>query len=239
MLAAVTIWSRQGDARVLFFAMRKLAAQPAGRPSTIAALSASAGIALAGAIIWGLVARLFEVQLSLIGVLIGAGVGYAVGRFRPGHRPTIVAGAIIAVAGCALGTFLAIVFTLLAAGVSLGQIFAHLGIVLQGYPGDVGALGFVFWAIAAFAAVRVPLQGQRLAARTAAAGPGGYGQPAGYGQPGANDLPAGYGQAGANGQGQPGATAYGQGEQTGNSSDGGLPPFTGPAGPLPPGIGPA
>jgi hypothetical protein len=193
----------------MFFALRKLAARPAGRPSTAAALGSAVGIALAGAVLWAVIARLFNVQLSLLGVAIGAGVGYAVARFRPGSMPVIVTGAVIAVAGCALGTFLAIIFELVGDGVGLSSILSHLNIVFHVYPSAVGGLGFVFWAIAAFAAIRVPLQSQRIAARAAARGPAGYGSAAaGYGQP-----PAG----------------------PGGAPDAGLPPFTGPAGPLPPG----
>jgi hypothetical protein len=74
---------------------------------------------------------------------------------------TIVAGAAIAVVGCALGTFLAVVFALLDAGVSPGAITSHLGTVLRGYPGAVGWLGLPFWLIAAYAAARLPLRGRQ------------------------------------------------------------------------------
>jgi hypothetical protein len=110
---------------------------------------------------------------------IGAGVGYAVARFRPGHLPTIVAGVVIAVFGCALGTYLAIVFALLGAGYGLGTILSHSGTVLRGYPSDVGGFGLLFWLVAAYAAFRVPWQSQRINAQRGAVPPSGYGPPPG------------------------------------------------------------
>jgi hypothetical protein len=220
----------------MFFA--RLTARPAGQQSTILALASALGIAIAGAVVWGLVARLFDVQLSLIGVLIGAGVGYAVARFRAGHLPTVVAGVVIAVFGCALGTFLAIVFTLLGDGFGLGDIFSHLNIVFHVYPSSVGGLGFVFWLIAGFAAFRVPFQSQRLAARRGAVPPPGYGASGGgYGTAagGYGTAAGGYGAGGNDGDTAGGSTAGGSTAGGGAATDPGLPPFTGPAGPVPPG----
>ncbi len=128
------------------------------RQSTLVALGFALLAAVTGAVLWGLVALLIHRQLSLLGLLIGAAVGFAVARYRPGHLPTIVAGAVIAVAGSALGTFLAIVFSLLNASVSLGRIGSHLSVIWHGYPSAVGWLGLLFWLIAASAAVWVPLQ---------------------------------------------------------------------------------
>jgi hypothetical protein len=146
---------------VLTTGLRRLAANTAGRPSSLLALLAAAGIATAGALLWGLVAMLFKTQLSLFGLLIGGGIGVAVARYRGAHWPTIAAGAVIAVAGCALGTLLGLVFVLLDSGVSLPFIVGHFGGpsgLLHYYPGSVGVLGLLFWAIAAFAAIRIPLR---------------------------------------------------------------------------------
>jgi hypothetical protein len=178
---------------LIFLALRKIRASPSGRPSTAAALAAAAGVALAGAVLWGLISMLFHVQLSLLGVLIGAGVGVMVARFRPGHRPTIIAGAVIAVLGCALGTLLGEVLYLLQQHVTMAEILGHLNVVFRDYPGNVSGLGWLFFAIAAFTAIRVPLNSQRQAGRAI---PARLGQPT-YGQPG-------FGQSGS---GQPG---YGQ-----------------------------
>ena len=78
--------------------------------------------------------------------------------------PTIIAGAVIAVAGCALGVLLAMIFLLLHHGVPLSYVLGHLGGpggLFHYYPSQVGVLGLLFWAVAA---IRIPLQGQRLAA---------------------------------------------------------------------------
>ena len=178
----------------MIYGVSRMSPRPAGKASTLLALGLAVAAAVAGAVLWGLVALVIHRQLSLIGLLIGLGVGSSVARYRPGHRPTVVAGAVIAVAGCALGTFLAIVFTLLDAQVGLGTIMSNLNIILRGYPSAVGALGLVFWLIAAYAAVRVPLRSQRAAAEpppttgtangaegepgTDAPSPGGYGSAA-------------------------------------------------------------
>jgi hypothetical protein len=142
----------------------RMPSRSAGRTSTILALGLAIAAAVAGAVLWGLLALVIHRQLSLIGLLIGLGAGSAVARYRPGHRPTLIAGAVIAVAGCALGTFLAIVFTLLDSQVSLSTIVSNLSIILHSYPSAVGGIGLLFWLIAAFAAIRVPLRSSRAAA---------------------------------------------------------------------------
>jgi hypothetical protein len=75
----------------------------------------------------------------------------------------IVAGAVIAVAGCALGTLLGQIFLLLSAQWSLSDIFAHLNLVARAYPSNVGWLGVLFYALAAYGAVRVPVRASRKA----------------------------------------------------------------------------
>jgi hypothetical protein len=142
----------------------RLLVSPARQPSTLAAMSLAAGAAIAGAAAWGLVTILVHRQLSLLSLLIGAAVGAAVARHRPGHLPTIVAGAVIAVAGCALGTLLAIVFSLLDDRVSVAAIIAHASVVARAYPSAVGWLGLLFWLIAAYPAVSVPLRAARRSA---------------------------------------------------------------------------
>jgi hypothetical protein len=148
---------------MLFAGLARVRVRPDGRQSALLALGSAAGAALAGAVVWGLIALLVHRQLSLIGLAIGLAVGALVARFRPGHRPTIAAGAVVAVAGCALGTLLGQVFLLLSAQVSLPVIMSHLNLVLRAYPRNVGALGVGCYLIAGYAAVRVPLRGRGLA----------------------------------------------------------------------------
>jgi hypothetical protein len=196
-----------------------------GTQSTLAALAAAVGVAIAGAVLWGLVALLIHRQLSLLGLLIGAGVGSMVARYRAGHLPTIIAGAVIAVAGCALGTLLGVVFTLLKAHVTISQILAHFSLVARSLsPGNLGLLGVLFYAVAAYAAIRVPLTGQRRAGRPAAAG----GPFDASGEAGA----AGYGTAGswasgsgASGGGAPGGGASGGGVSGFGAAGGGVSGF--------------
>jgi hypothetical protein len=142
----------------------RLLVSPARQPGTLAALSMAAGAAIVGAAAWGLVTILIHRQLSLLSLLIGAAVGLAVAKYRPGHLPTVVAGGIIAVAGCALGTLLAIVFSLLDARVSVAAIIAHASLVARAYPSAVGWLGLLFWLLAAYPAVSMPLRAARRSA---------------------------------------------------------------------------
>jgi hypothetical protein len=104
---------------------------------------------------------LFKTQLSLLGLLIGAGIGAVVTRYRGAHWPTVAAGAVIAVAGCALGTLLGLVFVAVDSGASLSFVLQHLrgpSGLLRYYPGSVGILGLLFWVIAAAVAVLIPLR---------------------------------------------------------------------------------
>lgn len=170
----------------------RVSSRPGGTAGTLLALGLAIAAAVAGAVLWGLAALLIHRQLSLIGLLIGLGAGSAVARHRPSHWPTVAAGAVIAVAGCALGTFLAIVFTLLDAQVSLATIMSNLNVIVRGYPSAVGALGLLFWLIAAYAAVRVPLRSQRAIAPPPMTdtAPGARGEPGTEGS-----SPGGYGSA--------------------------------------------
>jgi hypothetical protein len=146
---------------MIFALLRSVRTRPDQHQSTLVALAGAAGVAIAGAIVWGLVALLIHKQLSLIGLAIGLGVGALVARFRHAHLPTMIAGAVIAVAGCALGTLLGQIFLLLSAQVSPGEIFGHLNLVLRAYPSNVGWLGVLFYALAAYGAIRVPLRASR------------------------------------------------------------------------------
>jgi hypothetical protein len=133
------------------------------------ALASATVIALVGAVVWGLVGLAFHIQLSVLGVLIGAGVGVAVARFRPVRLATIIAGAVLAVAGCAFGTLLGEVFYLLSQHVALSDIMAHLNVLMRSFPRNVGILGVVFYAIAAFAAIWMPQRVRASAGASAAA----------------------------------------------------------------------
>jgi hypothetical protein len=177
--------------------------------------------AVAGAFLWALIVYSIKHQFSIAAILMGLLVGMAIGAFRPRTMAAPVAGAILSVFGCAFGDFLALVFVAVGrGGFTLGYVLGHLNVLFDVYPHSVGALGFVFWAIAAFvgfritmtrmqrpAAIRPPApgwaplppgsQGPGYGTGPGNAGPD-YGQP-GYGQPGYGQP--GYGQPG---YGQPG-----------------------------------
>jgi hypothetical protein len=124
----------------------------------VLALAAALGLAVAGAVAWGLVALLASLQLPVVGLLIGLGVGTAISRLRPGHIPTIAVGALIAVAGCALGPLLTIIFVALDQRVPLATILSHFSVVLHAYPDAVGWEGLLFSAGAVAAALWLPLR---------------------------------------------------------------------------------
>ena len=126
--------------------------------STLLAYGSAVGLALAGAVLWALVALVTGIQLSVIGLLIGLAVGAAVARLRPGHIPTVAVSAGVAFAGCALGPFLTIIFVSLNQQVPLSTILGHLGVVFHAYPSAVGWEGLLFWATAVLAALWLPLR---------------------------------------------------------------------------------
>lgn len=178
----------------------------ARRGSTGVALLAGLGAAVAGALVWGLITYLTKHQFSLVAVLVGVAVGHAVGRFRPGDPAAAAASSVLAVLGCALGTFLALVFAALGTGIGLGEVLGHLNVIMSAYPGSVGALGVVFWLLAAFLGFRTALSGPRgRSARQIPARPpapwscGAAGQQLPFGPPGADR----YGSSGSPGQPDP------------------------------------
>jgi hypothetical protein len=130
---------------------------PAGRGSTGVALLAGAAAAVAGAFAWGLITYVTKHQFSLVAILVGVAVGYTVGRFRPGQAGTAVASGVLALLGCALGTFLALVFAAL--GARTGRV--HLNVIMHAYPHSVGVLGIVFWLLAAFLGFRTAMSAVR------------------------------------------------------------------------------
>ena len=168
--------------------------RPDQRGRLVLAVLAGLAAAVVGAFAWGLVAYLTKHQFSLVAVVIGVAVGGAVGKFRAGDPVAAAASAVLALLGCALGAFLALVFTTLGAGIGLATILGHLNVLLNAYPHTVGFLGVVFWLVAAYLAFRTALGGVRRPQSRRA--PGDPGAP---GQPPAPEEPAGAeaGQAGS------------------------------------------
>jgi hypothetical protein len=176
------------------------------------ALVCGFGAAIAGAVVWGLIAYISKHQFSIVAVLMGLAVGSAVARFRSSDPLAAIGSAVLAIFGCALGSFLALVFALAGAGVSMGSILGHLNLIIQAYPHSLGGLTLVFWLIAAFIGFRIPFS------RT---GLGGVARRRG------GQLPASGAPARPWSPSQPGQPSFGQ-PQAGQPSFG-----QAPAGPLP------
>jgi hypothetical protein len=193
---------------------------PPARGSLGLALVCGLGAAIGGAVVWGLIAYISKHQFSIVAVLMGLAVGSAVARFRHSDPIAAIASAVLAVFGCALGSFLALVFALAGAGVNVGSILRHLNLIIQAYPHSLGGLTLVFWLIAAYIGFRIPFsktglggmarrRGGRFPASGAPAQPWSPSQP---GQPQFGQPPAGQPQFGQPPAGQPqfGQPAAGQ-----------------------------
>jgi hypothetical protein len=164
-----------------------------GRGNVGMAVLAGAGVAIVGALIWGVIAYATKYQFSVIAVLVGFAVGTVMARVG-GARSTAlgVASAVLAVAGCALGSLVAEILVFQRQGAPMSAILADLNVVFRFYPSAVGGLGFVFWALAALYGYRVamgmPMRWGLGRRRTSSRGPvpgqpyGAPGQP--YGAPG-------------------------------------------------------
>ena len=118
-----------------------------GRMGT--ALFAGLVAAVAGSIIWAVVAYLTKHQYSLVAVLVGGMVGFTISRIRPGSAAAAAAGALMTLVGCALGTFLGLIFVAVRDGAHLGTVLGHLSVITHAYARSVGGMGIVFWLIAA------------------------------------------------------------------------------------------
>src|SRR6266498_5119968 len=164
-------------------------------------------------------------------------------RPRGGDLAAAIASAVFAVLGCALGTFLALIFGLAGAGVRFASILSHLNLVIQAYPHALGGLTVVFWVIAAVAGFRIPFQSRRRGVPVPAgqgapaqawplseASQPSYGQPL-YGQPLHGQPSSGQPSSGQPAFGQPsyGQPSYGQ-PSYGQPAAGQLPADQPPAG---------
>jgi len=172
---------------MFFHGVSSAPASASQRGSLGRALLAGAGAAVAGAVVWALIAYLTNRQFSLIAVLVGLAVGYEVHRFRPGDVTAAAGGAGLALLGCALGTFLGLVFVALGAGAGLGTILGHLNIIMHAYPHSVGLLGAFFWLIAAGIGFRCAMGGPL--GWAARGGPRGRPASGSYGDPGPSFRP--------------------------------------------------
>jgi hypothetical protein len=117
-------------------------------------------VAIACALVWGVIAYTTKYQFSLAAILVGLAVGTVMARIGRVNSPVFaVASAALAVFGCALGSLVAEMLVLLRHGVPMSAILAHLNVVFREYPKAVGGLGFVFWVIAALYGYRIGIGG--------------------------------------------------------------------------------
>jgi hypothetical protein len=119
-------------------------------------LAGGAAAALACALAWAIAAWATRQSLTVLALPLGTATGAAVRRIRPGDRAAAAGSALLAVAGCAAGSFLAIPFALAGAGISVGSITAHLDLLARGYPATLGALTIACWAAAALLGYLIP-----------------------------------------------------------------------------------
>src|SRR5450759_3620464 len=72
---------------------------PSARGSLGLALVCGLGAAIAGAVVWGLIAYISKHQFSIVAVLMGLAVGSAVARFRNSDPLAAIASAVLAIFG--------------------------------------------------------------------------------------------------------------------------------------------
>ena len=189
--------------------------QPRQPGSIAVAIVVGIVVAIAGSVVWGLIAYLTKIEFSFLAIVIGIAVGLAMIRTSGGVKnPALAtASAIVAVFGCALGSLVAEVLVLVANRVPLTAVLANMNIVLRAYPHVVGFLGFLFWALAALygyrAALGMPIGGRRSSRGIRTAAQPKYGAAPGEPMRGAAPGQAQYGQAGTGDRGTP-APGFGQ-----------------------------
>ncbi len=119
---------------------------PASLGSVIATGSAAA-IACATAV--GLFSGITGIQSAYAAILLGWAVGLTIRRGRS-DTPAAIASAIIALAGGALASVIAVTMRIAnQAHVPLAVVLGHLPLVISAVPQAIGWFGFVCWALAA------------------------------------------------------------------------------------------
>ena len=113
-------------------------------------------VAIACAVVWGVIAYSTKYQFSIMAILVGFAVGTVMSRIGRVRTAAFgVASAVLAVFGCALGSLVAEILILNRHGAPLSVILSHLNAVFHYYPQSVGGLGFVFWVFAALYGYRI------------------------------------------------------------------------------------
>jgi hypothetical protein len=117
-------------------------------------------VAIACAVVWGVIAYSTKYQFSIMAILVGFAVGTVMARIGRVRTPAFgVASAVLAVFGCALGSLVAEILILNRHGLPLSYILSQLNVVFHYYPSAVGGLGFLFWVFAALYGYRIGMGG--------------------------------------------------------------------------------
>jgi hypothetical protein len=135
---------------------------PSQPPRGNAGMAVLAGlvVAIACAVLWGVIAYATKYQFSIMAILVGLAVGTVMARIGRVRTPAFgVASAVLAVFGCALGSLVAEILILNRSGLALSEILSQLNVVFHFYPSAVGGLGFLFWVFAALYGYRIGMGG--------------------------------------------------------------------------------
>jgi hypothetical protein len=117
-------------------------------------------VAIACAVVWGVISYATKYEFSIMALLVGLAVGAVMARIGRVRTPAFgVVSGLLAVLGCALGSLVAEILIINRHGIPLSFIFAHINVVFQDYPHYVGGLGFLFWVFAALYGYRIGMGG--------------------------------------------------------------------------------
>ena len=127
-----------------------------GRGNVGLAVVAGLVVAVACALVWGVIAYATKFQFSIMAILVGLAVGTVMARIGRVRAPAFgIASAVIAVFGCALGSLVAEILVLVRHHQPLSLILSQMNIIFHFYPSTVGGLGFLFWIFAALYGYRI------------------------------------------------------------------------------------
>jgi len=117
-------------------------------------------VAVACAVVWGVISYATNYEFSFLAIVVGLAVGTAMARIGRVRTPAFgIVSASLAVFGCALGSLVAEILIFHRHHVPLSDILTNMNIVFHYYPQDVGALGFLFWVLAALYGYRIGVGG--------------------------------------------------------------------------------
>jgi hypothetical protein len=124
---------------------------PTPTPVSLASVIAiGTAVAIACAFAVGLFSGITRIESAWAAILLGWLVGLAIGRKRR-DSPAAIGGAIIALAGSALASVIAVTMWIVKeAHVPLAVVLAHMPVVISAVPHGIGWFGFLCWALAAY-----------------------------------------------------------------------------------------